>query len=158
MPDLSSARMVDERAHYPASDRAAKREPYLSVIAPDAQANRRELTFEYKIRYQLRRQHFNPPLFQQSHVHVFGIEITFQAVCGAADLYGIDIIEHENKLQNWAERLPSIINEFPLLPIGTTEDMCWYFSQIPTEERVKVLAVAIDETPERTTILRVGNE
>jgi hypothetical protein len=87
---------------------------------------------------------------------VFGIEITFQAVCGAADIYGIDIIEYENKVQNWAEALPPVINEYPSLPIGATEDMCWYFSQIPTEDRVKVLAVAIDETPERTTILRVG--
>ena len=155
MPDLSSARMVDERAHYPASDRAAKGEPYLSVIAPDAQANRRELTFEYKIRYKMRRQHFNPPLFKQAHFHAFGIEITFQAVCGAADLYGIDIIEYENKVQNWAEQLPQIINEFPSLEIGTTEDLCWYFAQIPTGDRVKILAVAIDETPERTTILRL---
>ena len=48
------------------------------------------------------------------------------------------MVEMEQRLQEWGERLPIIVNDCSLCPGGTTEELCCYFASIPLESHVKL--------------------
>jgi hypothetical protein len=148
--------MSDSRWHYPASLKHSQTIPYQGIISLENQVHHQPVTFNYTIKATLRRQHCNPPIWTNFHYHTFEIILELAAICQPGDLYGLDMVEMENKLYIWAEQLPEKINEHPLCPHGTTEEMCLYFAQIPVEPHVKLLSVSVSETSNRVTTLKLS--
>lgn len=148
--------MIDSRWHYPPSLKSAQNIPYQGIIPPENQVRSQAATFNYTIKATLRRQHCNPPIWTDFHLHTFEIILELAATCQPGDLYGLDMVEMENQLYLWAEQLPEKINQHPLCPHGTTEEMCLYFARIPVEPHVKLLSVSVSETPNRVTTLRLS--
>lgn len=144
------------RSHYPPELREKATIPYRNVISLNDQVYQEPLIFTYQIRTILHRQHFNPPIWTDAHFHDFEITLELEAVRYPEDLYGLDMVEMENQLQRWAKQLPEIINDHPLCPHGTTEEMCVYFSRIPVDPHIKILQVSVSETPNRVTTLRLS--
>lgn len=109
--------------------------------------------YDYRISAAFTREHSNPPLCHQRHSHDFTVTLHLQAVRPVNGLYGLDMIALETALQDWATALPPSINDHPDCPHGTTEELCLYFSKMPLEAPIRLLTVAVGETPERVTIL-----
>lgn len=145
----------DIRSHYPPELREKATSPYRNIISKDDQVYQEALIFTYQIKTTLHRQHFNPPIWTDAHFHDFEITLELEAVRYPEDLYGLDMVEMENLLQLWAKQLPPIINNHPLCPHGTTEEMCLYFSRIPVDHPIKIIQVSVSETPNRVTTLRL---
>lgn len=143
------------RSHYPQEWQEKSTIPYHNIVEVNEQVYREPLTFNYTIKTTLHRQHFNPPIWWDCHFHNFEISLELQAVRQPEDLYGLDMVEMENQLQVWAKQLPEIINDHPLCPHGTTEEMCLYISQIPIDSHIQILRVSVSETPNRVTTLPV---
>lgn len=141
------------RSHYPLNLRQTAIPAYRNILSASPSPQSQPITFLYTIKTTLHRQHFNPPIWHDPHFHHFEITLELQATCYPGDLYGLDMVEVENQLQNWAEMLPHIINEHPLCPHGTTEEMCIYFAQIPLDSHIHILQVSVSETPNRVTTL-----
>lgn len=148
--------MIDSRWHYPTHLKDPEKIPYQGIIPLEKQVHHQPITFNYTIKATFFRQHCNPPIWTDFHYHTFEIILELAAICQPGDLYGLDMVEMENKLNLWAEKLPEKINEHPLCPHGTTEEMCFYFAQIPVEPHVKLLSVSISETPSRVTTLQLS--
>lgn len=73
-------------------------------------------------------------------------------------MYGVDMIEAEKILNKWVENIPEIVNDLPMCPGGTTEEMCLYFAKLQMVNHIPIISVSVSETPERVTILRCDNE
>lgn len=147
--------MVESKIHYPDNYRKAEGIPYRQIVSADSQVHRSSVTFQYRISYRLRRQHYNPPIWTQVHYHTFDISILLESVRSANDMYGVDIVEWESRLQQWAESIPATVNDLPGYELGTTEDMCIYISKIPLDDHIKIIQVSVSETPQRVTILNL---
>ncbi|MDY7020472.1 MAG: hypothetical protein SWJ54_03795 [Cyanobacteriota bacterium] len=147
--------MIDSRWHYPTHLKHSTTVPYQGIIPLERQIHHQSITFDYTIKTTLSRQHCNPPIWTDFHFHTFEIILELAATCQPGDLYGLDMVEMENKLYLWAEKLPEKINEHPLCPHGTTEEMCLYFAQIKLEPHVKLLRVSVSETANRVTTLKL---
>ena len=143
------------RSHYPPEWLEKQTIPYRNIVGVNEQIYRESLTFNYTIKTTLHRQHFNPPIWKDCHFHDFEISLELQAVRHPEDLYGLDMVEMENQLQVWAKQLPEIVNDHPLCPHGTTEEMCLYFSRIPIDNHIQIMRVSVSETPNRVTTLEV---
>lgn len=63
------------------------------------------------------------------------------------------MVEVEKRLQAWAGRLPALVNECVECPLGTTEQLCLYFAQMPLEAHIKIISVSVSETSNRVTQL-----
>ncbi|NJK38211.1 MAG: hypothetical protein HC835_15755 [Oscillatoriales cyanobacterium RM2_1_1] len=101
------------------------------------------------------RQHCNPPIWFDLHVHTFEVTLELKALCQPGDLYGLDMVEMENCLALWIDQLPEVINQHSACPHGTTEELCLYFAQISLEPHVQLLKVSVSETPNRITTLNL---
>ncbi|MGB3535640.1 MAG: 6-carboxytetrahydropterin synthase [Microcoleaceae cyanobacterium] len=145
--------MTSARSHYPLNLQQTSTPAYRNILQTSASAQSEAITFLYTIKTTLCRQHFNPPIWQNPHFHDFEITLELLATCNPGDLYGLDMVEVENQLKNRAEMLPDLINEHPLCPHGTTEEMCLYFAQISLDSQIKILQVSVSETPNRVTTL-----
>ncbi len=145
--------MKSARSHYPVNFQQTSTPAYRNILPNQASAQSQPITFLYTIKTTLHRQHFNPPIWHNPHFHDFEITLELEAICYPGDLYGLDMVEVENQLKNWAEILPDLINDHPLCPHGTTEEMCVYFAQIPLDSQIKILQVSVSETPNRVTTL-----
>ncbi|MGB3403310.1 MAG: 6-carboxytetrahydropterin synthase [Microcoleaceae cyanobacterium] len=145
--------MKSARSHYPRNLRQTSTPAYRNILQASASSASQAVTFLYTIKTTLHRQHFNPPIWHDPHFHLFEITLELEATCYPEDLYGLDMVEVENQLKDWAELLPEIINEHPQCCHGTTEQMCVYFSQIPIDPHIKIRQVSVSETPNRVTTL-----
>lgn len=141
------------RSHYPLNLRQASTPAYRNLLQNSASSSAQTITFLYTIKTSICRQHFNPPIWHDAHFHQFEITLELEATCYPADLYGLDMVEVENQLQNWAELLPEVVNEHPLCPHGSTEEMCIYFAQIPLDPHIKIRQVSVSENANRVTTL-----
>lgn len=148
--------MKEARSHYPQHLRNTATIPYQNIVPVTAQVYHQSLTFNYQIKTTITRKHFNPPLWTDAHSHDFEVALELEAVCHPEDLYGLDMVEMENRLRIWAEQLPDIVNNHPLCPKGTTEELCLYFSRIPMDDHIKLMSVSVAETPNRATIFNLG--
>lgn len=124
-----------------------------AVPSPQASIYSTTTIYDYRISAAFTREHSNPPLCHQRHSHDFTVTLHLQAVRPVNGLYGLDMIAFETALQHLAAALPSIINDHPDCPHGTTEELCHYFSRLPLDAHIRLLTVAVGETPERVTIL-----
>lgn len=147
--------MKSARSHYPPHLRETVTSPYRNILSVPIQVDSQPVTFSYTIKATLRRQHTNPPIWHHLHYHQFEVILDLEATCHPGDLYGLDMVEVENQLHLWAEELPDLINEHPLCPYGTTEEMCLYFSKIPLDPGIKIIQVSVSETPNRVTTLKL---
>lgn len=147
--------MKERRWHYPPHLRNTQTIPYHNTLPIEPDSYREALTFNYTIKVKFHRQHCNPPLWTDLHFHTFEVTLELEAVCQPRDLYGLDMVEVENQLYLWAEQLPEIVNEHPLCPHGTTEEMCLYFTKIPVDSHIKILSASVSETPNRVTTLKL---
>lgn len=145
--------MKSARSHYPENLRQTSTPAYRNILPASTAEGSQPVTFLYMIKTSLNRQHYNPPIWHEPHFHLFEITLELEAVCYPEDLYGLDMVEVENQLKNWAELLPEIINEHPICSHGTTEQMCVYFAQIPLDPHIKLRQVSVSETPNRVTTL-----
>ena len=116
------------------------------------------LIFDYQIRATLRRKHHNPPIWMENHWHDFQITLHLRAQRNPSDMYGLDMVDMEQRLQEWGERLPIIVNDFPLCPGGTTEELCCYFASIPLDSDVTLIGVYVAENSERLTYLSISQK
>lgn len=153
MPDFFTTGVERTRSHYPDHLRTAQAPPYLSALSATAQTAKHPVTFDYLIAASFNRQHYNPPFWLDEHPHDFQVQLHLQAICRPEDLYGLDMVETQKGLQAWCDRLPERINDSPQCPLGTTEQLCLYFAQIPLHEHIKIVSVSVSETPERITKL-----
>jgi 6-pyruvoyl-tetrahydropterin synthase len=128
---------------------------YLTALSPHEQVNHGQILYEYQISTRIKRRHFNPPLWVDIHPHEYAITLHLSAARTESGLFGLDMIEVENALREWAELLPEIVNDCSLCPHGTTEEMCHYFTRLPLAEHITLTAVSIAESPERVTLLRL---
>ncbi|MGF1491081.1 MAG: hypothetical protein ACFBSC_01230 [Microcoleaceae cyanobacterium] len=126
---------------------------YRDILPAHEQRQQTPTTFTYKISTGFRRQHCNPPLWFDLHFHDFVVTLVLKAICRPGDLYGIDMVDMENRLQAWSKQLPDVVNQHPDCPHGTTEELCSYFAQIPLESHVCLLSVSVSESTHRTTTL-----
>ncbi|GEM_PF-1311263 len=138
------------QAHYP-PELQGKVAPYRQAIANPT----RELPilFHYQISIKVRRQHYNPPIWTDAHYHDFRVTLHLQAVLETTAMYGIDMVEAEQRLRDWAAQLPEVVNNHPTCGGGTTEELCLYFAQIPLDSHIDLLRVDVAEVPERITSL-----
>ena len=116
------------------------------------------LIFDYQIRATLRRKHHNPPIWMENHWHDFQITLHLRAQRNPSDMYGLDMVDMEQRLQEWGERLPIMVNDFPLCPGGTTEELCSYFASIPLDSDVTLIGVSVAENSERLTYLSISQK
>lgn len=65
------------------------------------------------------------------------------------------MVEAENILISYCDRIPEKINDLKECPNGTTEQLCHYFlSQVKfVDKRIKILSVSVSETNNRVTTL-----
>lgn len=151
---ISTTRMVQARSHYPENFRTYKTPPYRKIIFADPQVDRSAVTFYYDISYTVTKFHCNPPIWEDIHPHDFKITLSIKSIRYPEDMYGIDTVEVEKVLKFECELLPNVINE--VIPSGTTEDICLYFSSLKLPDKnSKIIRISVSETPERTTILEV---
>ena len=125
------------------------------MLPSELQVIKQSLIFDYQIRAVLRRQHHNPPIWIENHWHDFQVTLHLRAQRNPSDMYGLDMVEMEQRLQEWGGRLPIIVNDCPLCPGGTTEELCCYFASIPLESHVTLIGVSVAENPERLTYLSI---
>lgn len=109
--------------------------------------------FEYDIRYTLTRLHYNPPVALDAHPHHFLITLHLRAQRRSPNIYGLDMVQLEQQLKDYAEQLPSVVNDHPQVPTGTTEELCEYFAIMPLSAPIQLLSVSVAECPERLTRL-----
>jgi 6-pyruvoyl-tetrahydropterin synthase len=128
---------------------------YLTAIPPEAQIHRGQIRYEYRIACQFSRKHCNPPLWNNFHAHTFSVVLELAADRPETGLFGLDMCAIEQSLMDCAEALPEVLNDCPLCPHGTTEELCHYFAALALEPHIDLLSVAVSEAPERTTILRL---
>lgn len=128
---------------------------YLTAISPAAQINQGQIRYEYRISSQFSRQHCNPPLWNDLHVHTFTVVLELAANRPETGLFGLDMCAVEASLADWAGVLPEVLNDCPLCPHGTTEELCHYFASLALEPHIDLLSVSVSEALERTTILRL---
>lgn len=140
------------QAHYP-PELQGKTAPYRQAIAHPTRPF--PILFHYEISTTVRRQHFNPPIWTDAHYHDFRVTLHLQALLEPAAMYGIDMVEAEQRLHGWAEQLPEVVNNHPDCGGGTTEELCLYFAQMPLEAHMELLRVDVSEVPERVTSLVV---
>ncbi|HEY9748537.1 MAG TPA: hypothetical protein V6C63_07655 [Allocoleopsis sp.] len=107
--------------------------------------------FDYEISAVFQRLHCNPPKSLDLHPHAFEVTLHLKAIRDPGQLYGLDMCYVQKQLQEWCDRIPPTVND--LIPSGTTEDLCLYFTQIPLEKSIQLTAVSVSETPERVTRL-----
>ncbi|AGY56563.1 hypothetical protein [Gloeobacter kilaueensis] len=131
--------------------------PYLTVVAPDRQVYPGTIRYEYRIAAGFRRRHANPPLWHDRHEHEFTVTLELAAFRPPTGLYGLDMVALEEQLKRWTAAIPPVLNDCPLCPHGTTEELCHYFASLPLESHVQLLAVSVAESPERVTILRLAH-
>ncbi|MGL5082228.1 MAG: 6-carboxytetrahydropterin synthase [Microcoleaceae cyanobacterium] len=150
--------MHNSHSHCPSHRQDSVQIPCQNVIPPHQQHQQGAITFTYCIKGSFRRQHCNPPIWFDLHVHTFEVTLELQAICQPGDLYGLDMVEMENRLAFWIEQLPAVINQHPACPHGTTEEICLYFAQIPVDSHGQLLKVSVSETPNRITILKLASD
>ena len=107
--------------------------------------------FEYDICYTLTRLHYNPPIALDAHPHDFLITLHLRAQRISPNIYGLDMVKLEHELKDYAEQLPSTVNDHPRVPTGTTEELCEYFATMPLAPHIQLLSVSVGECPERLT-------
>ncbi|UFP95264.1 hypothetical protein ISF26_03155 [Gloeobacter morelensis MG652769] len=128
---------------------------YLQAVPPEEQVHQGAIRYAYRIGARFRRRHANPPLWHDRHEHDFAVTLDLAAVRPSTGLYGLDMVALEQQLQQWVAALPEVLNDCPLCPHGTTEELCHYFATLALEPHVSLLAVSVAESPERVTILRL---
>lgn len=136
------------QAHYPPELQGIVA-PYRQAIAQPTRPY--PILFHYQISATIRRQHFNPPIWTDAHYHDFRVTLHLQAMLEPAAMYGIDMVEVEQRLRGWAEQLPEVVNNHPTCGGGTTEELCLYFAQMPLDVHIALLRVDVAEVPERVT-------
>jgi 6-pyruvoyl tetrahydropterin synthase len=131
---------------------------YRNIDAQDSDLlhTMRSLKFEYEIASSFERFHNNPPLWQDFHSHVFEVRLTFQSRQNPGDLYGLDMIEMQQKLKALISKIPPIVNNLPGCESGTTEALCSFFANIRTliaDSLIRLIKVSVSETSDRVTTL-----
>lgn len=140
------------QSHYP-PELQGQVAPYRQAIAQPTRTQ--PILFHYEISTIIRRQHFNPPIWTDAHYHDFRVTLHLQAMLESAAMYGIDMVEVEQRLRGWAEQLPEVVNNHPTCEGGTTEELCLYFAQMPLDAHMDLLRVDVSEVSERVTSLIV---
>lgn len=144
--------MNSAQSHYPA-ELQGQVAPYQTTnLAP----RRSPTIFHYQISAKLRRQHFNPPIWTDSHYHDFRVTLHLRAVRGVSAIYGVDMVEQENLLKFFCDALPDVVNDHPLCSGGTTENLCEYFATMQFDPHIELLQVDIAETRDRITSLQLS--
>lgn len=143
------------REHYPTNVQQHSSEPPYQNVLP----THTPLTpYQYQISASTRRMHGNPPIWDDFHPHTFQVVAEIRADRLPRALYGLDMIEAERVLQVVLNALPATVNDHPLCPYGTTEELCSYVAQelqswLPAH--AILLTVSVSETPERVCTLRL---
>ncbi|MBW4515728.1 MAG: hypothetical protein KME11_10930 [Timaviella obliquedivisa GSE-PSE-MK23-08B] len=131
---------------------------YRNVNAQDSDllSQMRSLNFEYEIASSFERFHSNPPLWQDFHSHIFEVRLTFQSRQNSGDLYGLDMIEMQQKLEALISKIPPTVNHLPGCEAGTTEALCSFFADIRiviADPLIRLIKVSVSETRDRVTTL-----
>jgi hypothetical protein len=131
---------------------------YRNIDAQDSDLlhKMRSLKFEYEIASSFERFHSNPPLWQDFHSHIFEVRLTFQSRQNPGDLYGLDMIEMQQKLEVLISKIPPTVNNLPGCESGTTEALCSFFADIRalvTDPLIQLIKVSVSETGDRVTTL-----
>ncbi|NJR41244.1 MAG: hypothetical protein HC781_23375 [Leptolyngbyaceae cyanobacterium CSU_1_4] len=116
----------------------------------------RSLNFEYEIASSFERCHSNPPLWHDFHSHVFEVRLTFQSQQNTGDLYGLDMIEMQQQLEDLISKIPPTVNHLSGCEAGTTEALCSFFATIRTlisDPLIRLIKVSVSETRDRVTTL-----
>jgi len=146
--------MNNAQSHYPAELQGTTAPYQLTKLAP----RRSPTVFHYQISANLRRQHSNPPIWNDAHYHDFRVTLHLRAVRGVCSMYGVDMIEQENLLKFFCDALPDVVNDHPLCGGGTTEDLCQYFATMQFDPHIDLVQVDVAETGDRITSLRLNSE
>ena len=111
--------------------------------------------YHYQIKAKFKRLHCNPPIWHDYHCHDFEVTLVVKSPCYAGDIYGVDMIEAEQTLQQLINGIPEKINDLRDCSLGTTEQLCNYFlKKIQFCDRsIKIVSISVSETPNRVTKL-----
>lgn len=131
---------------------------YRNIEAQDSKLlhTLRSLKFEYEIASSFERFHSNPPLWHDFHSHLFEVRLTFQSRQNSGDLYGLDMVEMQQKLEALISKIPPTINNLPGCESGTTEALCSFFADIRAlivDPLIQLIKVSVSETSDRVTTL-----
>lgn len=131
---------------------------YRNIDAQDSDLlhKMRSLKFEYEIASSFERFHSNPPLWHDFHSHLFEVRLTFQSCQNPGDLYGLDMVEMQQKLEALIDKIPPTVNNLPGCEAGTTEALCSFFADIRAsiaDPLIRLIKVSVSETGDRVTTL-----
>jgi len=131
---------------------------YRNIDAQDSDllTKMRSLKFEYEIASSFERLHSNPPLWHDFHAHLFEVRLTFQSRQNPGDLYGLDMVEMQQKLEILISKIPPTVNTLSGCESGTTEALCSFFADIRSviaDPLIQLTKVSVSETGDRMTTL-----
>ena len=155
MPHIPTTRVERQVKYAPNISKITRKPSYLSALNTGSQNDWDALKFDYIISENFTRNHSNPPLWVHAHAHDFRVEIFLQSTCCKDDLYGLDMVDCSRMLREYIELIPTSINDHPMCPNGTTEQMCYLFSKFLVDSHVTITQVRVSETPDRFTCLRL---
>lgn len=150
------------RSHYPVSAIGLNQRgsPHRGISTFDHDLLIKEgcLNFSYKISGSFSRFHGNPPVWTDQHWHQFSVELELASTQSPGDMYGVDMVEMQQLLQGFIDRIPDSVNDLPGCKSGTTEALCGYFAGVRSwisDPQVTVRSVSVSECPERVTTLEL---